>query len=78
MYGIVLFIAGIDVCCSFTCRFLARALLVPFAHIAPAASIDTLDEILKDAPAALPQAIKVSLLTQSCMQGVVNDHKWNS
>ena len=40
-------------------RFLARVVLVPFAHHAPAASIDTLDEILGEAHLALPQMIKV-------------------
>ena len=40
-------------------RFFARVVLVPFAHRAPAASIDTLDEILGEAHLALPQMIKV-------------------
>ena len=35
-------------------------MLVPFGFRAPAASIDTLDEILGEAHLALPQAIKVS------------------
>ncbi len=42
------------------CRFLARAVLVPFAYQAPAPSVDTLDTILREAPAAVKQAIKVS------------------
>ena len=62
-YCTVMFRLLLELSCSLTCRFLARALLVPFAHHAPAASIDTLDEILREAPSALPQAIKVSLLS---------------
>ena len=34
-------------------RFLARVVLVPFAHCAPGASIDTLDEILGECLAFL-------------------------
>ena len=44
----------------YVCRYVARAVLVPFAHHAPALSIDNLDRILKAAPQALPQAIKVA------------------
>ena len=62
-YCTVMFHLLLELSCSLTCRFLARTLLVPFAHHAPAASIDTLDEILREAPSALPQAIKVSLLS---------------
>ena len=43
-------------------RYVARAILVPFAYQAPAVSVDNLDRILTRAPAAIPQAIKVEYL----------------
>ena len=42
-------------------RFLSRVVLVPFAHRAPAASIDTLDETIGEAHLALTQMIKVMI-----------------
>ena len=43
----------------YVCRYAARAVLVPFAHHAPALSTDNLDRILKEAPQALPQPLRL-------------------
>ena len=40
-------------------RFLARAVLVPFAYQAPPVTIDTLDNVVRNAASALPQAIHI-------------------
>ncbi len=41
------------------CRYLARALLVPFAFDAPPATPDVLNGLLHNAPSALPQAVQI-------------------
>ena len=40
-------------------RFLARVVLVPFAYDPPPITPDVLDNLLQDAPAALPHALLV-------------------
>lgn len=48
-------------------RFLARAVLVPFAYQAPPVTIDTLDKIVRNVASALPQAIHIGhSLVDSC------------
>ena len=48
-------------------RFLARAVLVPFAYQAPPVTIDTLDNVVRNAASALPQAIHIGhSLVDSC------------
>ena len=41
------------------CRYLARAVLVPFAYKAPPVTTDSLEDILTNAPAAIPDAIQI-------------------
>lgn len=41
------------------CRYLARAVLVPFAYKAPPVTADSLEDILTNAPAAIPDAIQI-------------------
>ena len=40
------------------CRYLARTVLVPFAYKAPPVTADSLEDILTNAPAAIPDAIQ--------------------
>ena len=48
-------------------RFLARAVLVPFAYQPPPVTIDTLDKIVRNAASVLPQAIQIGhSLVDSC------------
>ena len=49
------------VICNAMCmdRFLARVVLVPFAYDPPSITPDVLDNLLRDAPAALPHALLV-------------------
>lgn len=48
-------------------RYLARAVLVPFAYQALPVTIDTLDKLVRNAASALPQAIHIGhSLVDSC------------
>lgn len=40
-------------------RYLARAIIIPFVYDAPPVTVDTLDNLLKDAPSALPEIIQI-------------------
>ena len=50
-------------------RYLSRVVLVPFAYQPPSVSADTLDELLRKACAALPQAIVIG----STLMGLSGD-----
>ena len=53
--------------CYACCRYLARAVLVPFVYQPPPVTIDTLDHLVRNAAAALPQAIRIGhSLVDSC------------
>ena len=51
-------------------RYLSRVVLVPFAYQPPSVSADTLDELLRKACAALPQAIVIG----STLMGLSNSY----
>ena len=43
----------------YTCRYLARAVLIPFAYEAPPIRVDTLDSMLSSAHRALPEVVSI-------------------
>ena len=43
----------------YLCRYLARAILIPFIYEAPSVRVDTLDAMLSEAHRALPEAVAI-------------------
>ena len=55
------------------CRYLARAVLVPFAYKAPPVTADSLEDILTNAPAAIPDAIRIGQDVVAVDSSTLND-----
>ena len=55
------------------CRYLARAVLVPFAYKAPPVTADSLEDILTNAPAAIPDAIRIGQGVVAVDSSTLND-----
>ena len=55
------------------CRYLARAVLVPFAYKAPPVTANSLEDILTNAPAAIPDAIRIGQDVVAVDSSTLND-----